>query len=421
LNKNYESAYDMLQNVPPNSVEMSSTYLAYCLIHIRQQDEKQAIKSLEALQQANDFNGETLPLIIKEAQEVRMTHLATEALSNLELLFQVGCQGGDNAKIEVLSIIRTILKLQIDSAEMANGFTMDTCVPFISTLERAVKVIEDTVEEGVDSDKNADIATWIFKQTYNVSHDEKHIITPEFRKKLSSLALDLFYARSKFTKLMDDECYQVRLWVCFHILSYRLVVAEKIAVEDQDRYFDAWAQIFEACQDGLNFLHEAEKHNCGATASFQGVATALQVILVDALTKLKIWDKLLDHLEVVKQGSSIDAVEGMADIVASQEDAPLEIRESFAKAALEKSWDSERERPTDIVRMSEWLQRLVLIYAQVQQPGWAHKVEQTLMSVVKTIDSKEVLRRIWPRDSLQWMSSTAVSVKVVLKITYYHN
>jgi hypothetical protein len=186
----------MLQNVPANSVAMSATYLAKCVIFIRERDKENAKKSFDALLRCNDYDGQMLPLLIKEAQEARLVPLATLALQRLLEL---------DSNVDQLLIIRTVLKLQIDDAELNGGFQEDTCRPFLEVMERAVAVAGAASAKDPSREDYADIITWIFKVAYNVSHEEKHLISPQNRLLLCERATQLFESRLEYAKAPDVD------------------------------------------------------------------------------------------------------------------------------------------------------------------------------------------------------------------------
>lgn len=399
-------ALAMLHHIPSNSVEMSSTFLARCLVYVRLGDEEQAIEALKALEQANDYDGRVLPLIVKEAQDARMTRLATEALA---ALINVGWREEGDREAQVLVTIRSIVKLQIDAAERGSGFTMDTCPPFLSMLQQAFNEVRKSGGRDAANEQDADIATWLLKETYNVSHNDKHTITPALRLELCEVSLALFDARATFSKAMDDECYHVCLWLSLHILTAHLERAESVADGDVEEYDKVWTQIEERARISFDYAKTAAKHNSLGLTQVQSVETALDVILADSMTKLKKWDDLYEFLQRTRDTSSEEAMEAMASTVCDQKDAPQHLREAYILACLATFWDVEKSKPKDVHRVAEWAKRLIELYMELQQDGWEGSILHALQAVLKPIQGNEDVRRLWPRDSVQWMTSIAVS------------
>ncbi|UZJ53532.1 hypothetical protein CBS101457_002852 [Exobasidium rhododendri] len=405
--KDYKEALQMLENVPLNSVEMSATYTAKCIIFLRLKDEESAKASLEALINANDYDGQMLPLLIKEAQEARMIQFATLAL---EALMKIGSREDGEASLHQLLIIRTILKLHIDAAEKKGGFTKKTCDAILDVVKAAIKAVEVSAATDKDNSQEADVATWIFKVVYNISHEDKHSISPVQRATLSEHALDILFHRTEFSKPLDDESYHVKLWLSLQILTSALKCTEGLdASAEQEEYENTWWKVATASRCSFEGLRGAAAHNTSAATSLKGIDTALDVIYVNALVRVKRWQDMEDCIEYSKECSTSDAIEAMADMVTNQVEVPLSIRVAFIKLATDAFWDREQQKPKDVIRVASWVQQLIKSYMQAQEGEWEHDTLPAFQAVLNTMKTHEDVRRIWPKDNLSWMYTTASS------------
>jgi hypothetical protein len=184
--------------------------------------------------------------------------------------------------------------------------------------------------------------------------------------------------------------------------------AEKVdETTDLEGCNEVWSQVSRACQAALSDLHDAEKHSTGAR--FEGVGTALDVIGVDYLVQLQSWEELQAYHEKLKEGSHLEAIEAIADLVSSRKEVPFPIRTSIILSLIELYWDTDNSKPKSVVVVAHWIKQLIHVHMEVQEDGWEDAALQILQSALKPLQEHSDVRKEWPADILAWMSTTAVS------------
>lgn len=392
--------------MPLDTCDTSATLLTYCVFYVRQRDEQRAMESLESMVGAPDFDVGTLPLVIKEAQEAKMVQLASRALS---AIVRVGMEGNSASEVGLPVVMRTVLKLQLDAAERDGGFTSQNCENFFNLMVLALEVVDKSAMQAPEEEESADIAAWMLKTTYNVSHEDRHAISPEQRALLSEVVLDLFHLCNEFSKPLDDESYHVCLWALLHLIVAKTTAAKGLDKSKEGEYEMAWQDVVEACNYGLKLLEEVIKHNAGAVASFDGTDTAIDVILVEALTNLMRWDKVEEHVVQRQHKFSLDGVQAIAQLVLNHKESTVSVRVTTAWRVIEGLWDTKQQSAKDVGLMAVWMQQLIQIYLDSQPPEYGERIADIMIAARNTLKSDASARQQWPRDQLQWMQVLSVS------------
>jgi hypothetical protein len=398
--------------IPVEELEVGTTMLSFCIVNIHLKEESNAIKNLAAIVTPKDGSPpheracEMLPLIIKEAQGAQMMRLHIAALSALAKLIEAR-EGG--AKDDLPVIIRTAISLQLAAASQMGGLDPDSCVSFCSVVEQGIEALDKATQQDPGNHMTADIATWIFKTTYNVANDDNNTIDPATRLGLCNHALELFGVRTSFEKPVDDESYHVALWATLHILTAKVTQAKLIEGTPEPEYGLAWAEVTKWAQHSLNYLSDAMQHNREGLASFQGTDTAVEVILLDAMVKLKVWDDIASMMDGRKATMSFEALEAIADLVCKESDSPSELKIKLIFEVIDGLWDPVTGSTNKVAKFSSWTQRMLQIRLAGSSTDDIKELERYFNSVRSALTQNEAMRRQWPRDSLQWMSTASVS------------
>lgn len=403
-----EDALEALRAVPININEASTISLGLCIIHIRQGKEAFAIESLKTLLDAKDFCCTLLTVIIKEAQDAKMMNLLKETLHALTIKAQ---DDESASKLDIPVILRTILKLQLDAAERNGGLTHETCNTFYSMVQLAYRVVSKVTKKNPLDEQCADIVTWLYKTTYAVCNDDKHIITPAARCDLARLALELFACRLCFEKSTDDESFHISVWASIHILTAQASLAKKVEKSSEQDYHNSWFKVIEAAQMTQYYLEEAKRRNKGGIVDFTNIETATDIVLVEALANVKQWEEVASSLLNRKGGITPDALEAITHIVCNDKTSPIELKIILLREVNSITWNSAQESMTSVARFASWFQILVEVHLQDESKDRVDEVEYDFNAICNELSKNLHLRRKWPRESMTWMFTECVSVQ----------
>lgn len=393
--------------------------LVKCIVYISQGEESRAKEVLDMLSVNKEFGLDLIPLVIQRCQAAKMKSLEQEALALFARKGLTAVKEEGLISYDFPTIVRTVIKLQVDQAEGRGGFNIDSISSFKKYTILALDVIDKAVKKNKEDDQSADIATWLVKIFYDIASNDKHAIDPSARLDMSMTTIQMLACRKEFGKEMDQECCNVELWAHVNMLTWHIETARssRMAEMDEEEKINqlaiSWSTVQYLAKFCLDLLKKAKNSISNATDAFKGMELPIIVCRSEAMTNLEMWEELKTFVKEDVVKSQPEALQAITHIVCTHHSSPHNIKEDLIKTILSTLWVQKDITRHGVETLAAWFQRFVEVIMESihntnLMPAY-QEWERALVGLYNNVRQSDKMRRYWPVDSLQWMYGQSVS------------
>ncbi|KAH8101409.1 hypothetical protein BXZ70DRAFT_1007244 [Cristinia sonorae] len=417
--RDYSKASAILRRCPVNE---ATTHYVVLLTAVHQGLENEAVRAVQAMVKASDFDRKMLLLATQLANESDMKSLLLSVLE--ELLRTLSTHDRPELEEETLTLFRCIIRLVMKLLDepAANRAVL------IPTLIRHFRTACDFVGSLRDKNRATMVSkdvSWLWRTAYNRA--VQGLTEWENMEEVASELFDVsrtllgIYCASVLTDV-DAELYVHLVNASFAATAGRMFAARRKLTSGsalQDVPLATISDDIKDCKIRIQQVIDSNQfpsvEDADRARSFIHI---LRVFEAEVLSMRKEWKLLLLTIELRNQEAThsdelaIDTFEAIADLVWVEKECPVEVMFAALEAILHASLD---RMSLSITKFSRWLRAICSILLSRSTPadrakaiGYVEQAAAVMEEYVETQEGDDV----YPIDERQWLLGTAYNTGI---------
>ncbi|KAI0085689.1 meiosis protein SPO22/ZIP4 like-domain-containing protein [Irpex rosettiformis] len=357
--KEFSAASAVLRRCPGKE---AATHYVALLCAVQQGLEDEAIRAVEDMAGAQDFDKKMLLLATQLANESDMKSLLLSVLETL--LKAVQKQPDKDIHVEGLSLIRCVIRLVVKlmGEPAANSSSL---VPTLLDHFNTARTLITQLQQGKAATVIAKDISWLWRTAYNCAvqgctewEDEETV------SRLFEVARELLeiYSTSVLTE-NDSELSVYLANASFASVAGKIFALRKRLQKTDQQTQDAAAEVSEYIRASLRRMEVLSDNKVLTGETRERISSfirTMHIFLAEVSCYMKDWKQTMEVIENAVRGSttSIDTLEAIADILWVEKDCPVQVLFSGLEAILHASLD---HSSLSVEKFSRWLRAICTI------------------------------------------------------------
>ncbi|KAJ8703329.1 sporulation-specific protein 22, variant 2 [Pleurotus ostreatus] len=408
--REFAKATSVIRRCPTNE---ATTHYIVLLIAVHQGLDDEAIRAVQDMVKAPDFDRRMLLLATQLSHDVDMKTLLLSVLQSLlrTLKFADGGETAVEAMTLLRCIIRLILKLLVEPG--ANRAVLTDAL--VEHFQTAKTLTEAACTQKAFSIINKDVS-WLWRTAYNAAI-QACTEWEDANEKISDLfeiARDLLRVCCEESTIdVDGDLHLYLLNASFSALCGRVFATRaKAASEGAADDFRTVASDINICKTTINSVMNKKK--IVAVDDVRRVKYFLHILRIfqsESLANLKEWDELLEVIAEITESDelAVETYEAIADILWTDKDCPVNVLYAALEAILHASLN---HGSLSVEKFARWLRAICTIILSRNTIADRAKAIGYVEQAATVMEEHQAGEDPYPMDERQWLLSTSYNTGI---------